>query len=127
MCITFLMNKFKVTVNFFFFFFGEGDWPWANICCQSSFFLEEDCCWANICANLPLFCMWEHHANVAWWALCRSMPRIQTHIPWATKVEHANLTTMPPGWTQNKIFLVEDIQCFLHTLTTSMLCSEYSR
>ena len=28
----------------------------------------------------------------------RSAPGIRTSKPWATEVEHMNLTTMPPGW-----------------------------
>ena len=47
-----------------FFLFGEEDWPWANICCQSSSFCLGKKSWANICANLPLFCMWD--AITAW-------------------------------------------------------------
>ena len=49
-------------------FFSKEDWPWANVCCQSSFLPEEDCHWANTCANLPLShvgCWY----NMAWWAV----------------------------------------------------------
>ena len=35
---------------------------------------------------------------MAWWAVCRSVPGIQTRKPWAAEAEHANLTTTPPGW-----------------------------
>ena len=38
-----------------------------------------------------------HCHSMAWWVVCRSLPGIPTWEPWAAKVEHANLTTMPPG------------------------------
>ena len=34
---------------------------------------------------------------MAWWAVCRSTPRIQTCEPWAAEAEWPNLTTTPPG------------------------------
>ena len=64
----------------------------------------EDCSWANICANLPLFCMWD--AATAWLDEQgdRFAPRIWTCKPQTAKVEHANLTTMPPGWPCRQCF-----------------------
>ena len=29
--------------------------------------------------------------------MCRSVPRLQTHEPWAAEAEHVNLTTMSLG------------------------------
>ena len=56
---------------------------------------EEDWLWANICPNLPpLFYEGCHHI-MAWWAVGRSTPGIQTCEPWATEAEGANPTTMP--------------------------------
>ena len=38
----------------------EEDWPWENICCQSSSFcLRKIVTELNIYTNLPLFCMWD--------------------------------------------------------------------
>lgn len=35
--------------------------------------------------------------SVSWWAVSRSTPRIWTREPWATEVEHMNLTPAPLG------------------------------
>ena len=63
-----------------FGFFGEEDWPWDNLCQSSSILYMGRC------------------LSMAWWAVCRSTPGIQTCEPWAAKLEHENLTTTPPGW-----------------------------
>ena len=75
--IAFILIHF---IFYLFTFFGEEDWPWANICCQSS---------STLYVRRP--------HNMAWGALCRSACGIWTHEPWAAKVECMNLTTMPPG------------------------------
>ena len=81
-----------------FSFFGEEDWPWANIC-----------------AILPLVCMGD--ATTAWAdEVCRSVPRIWTHKPWAAKVEHANLTSMPPGRPPQVHHFQLTKSWFLHSL-----------
>ena len=36
--------------------------------------------------------------SMAWWAVCRSVPRIQTSEPQAAEVECMNLNTWPLGW-----------------------------
>ena len=63
------------------FFFGEEDWSWDNIYFQSSSILSLG-----------------HWHSMAWWAMCRSMPRVRTWKPQAAEVEHANLTATLPGW-----------------------------
>ena len=81
------------------------DWPWANICCQSSSF-----CLTKISPELtsvPVFLyfvcgMLPQHG---WWAVCRSAPGIQTRESWAPELEHVNLTTMPPGWPLAKLLI----------------------
>ena len=60
----------------FCFVFCEEDWPWANICCQSS---------------STLYVGWHH--RMAWWVVCRSMPWLQTCEPGPPKQESVNLTT----------------------------------
>ena len=48
------------------------------------------------------------HHSTAWWAVCWSVPRSQTHKPWAAEVEYMNLTTTPLGWSpQNYIFYAQ--------------------
>ena len=87
------------------FLLGEKDWPWANIHCQSSSF-----CLRKIAAeqtSVPVFLCFVcgMHHSMAWWVVCRPMPGIQTGEPWATDVEHTNLTTVPPGWPPYELFL----------------------
>ena len=65
----------------FIYFLGEEDWPWANICCQSSPILHVGHCHSMICL-----------------AVSRSVPWIRTRKPWAAEAECVNLTTTPPGW-----------------------------
>ena len=77
----------SITVFVSFFFFLEEESPWANIYCQSSSTLYMG-----------------HCHSMAWWAVCRSAPRIQTCKPQATKVEHRNLTTTPLGCPPNSVF-----------------------
>ena len=43
---------------------------------------------------------------MAWWAVRRSMPRIQTGEPLATEADHVNLTTTPPGWPPQTLLLI---------------------
>ena len=38
-----------------------------------------------------------HRYSMAWWAVCGSVPGIQTCKPQAAEVDHANLTTAPLG------------------------------
>ena len=38
-----------------------------------------------------------HRHTMAWWAVCRSAPRVQTGKPQAAKAELANLATQPWG------------------------------
>ena len=45
---------------------------------------------------LYLLCVGRHH-SMAWLAAHRSVPGIQTHENWATKVEGTNWTATPPG------------------------------
>ena len=78
----------SMTSCFWFVFFGEEDWPWANIC-----------------ANLPLFLYVGHCYSMAWWAVCKSSPRIWTCKLWATKAECMNLTTIPLGQPLASCFL----------------------
>ena len=49
------------------------------------------------CQSSPTLCV-RCCNSMAWWAVCRSIPRIWTPEPWTTEVEHVNLTTMPLGW-----------------------------
>ena len=44
--------------------------------------------------------------SMALWAVYRSVPRIWTCKPQATKVEHGNVTTMTPGWPLYYVFLI---------------------
>ena len=72
--------------------------------------------------------------NMAWWAVPRSTPGLWTCEPSAAEVEHANLTTMPPGWPPKKglIFIraiYEKILKSNHTklvTKTAVFCSHYS-
>ena len=48
---------------------------------------------------------------MAWWVVCRSVPRIRTGEPWAAEAEPMNLTTLPPGqppgqtsWNEREIW-----------------------
>ena len=59
---------------------------------------EEDWPWANIHAHLPLLYMWDACHSMAWQAVRRSPPGLQTSEPQAGKAECVNLTTAPPGW-----------------------------
>ena len=65
----------------------EKDWPWANICCQSSSFCLRKIVahWANICASLPLFYMGCHH-SMAWWAVLGLCPRSKPMNPGQLKL-----------------------------------------
>ena len=60
-------------------------------------FAEEDWPWANIHAHLPLLYMWDACHSMAWWAVRRSAPGIQTSEPQAAEAENTNLTTTPPA------------------------------
>ena len=64
------------------------------------FFFEEDWPWAHICAHLPLLYMWDACHSMACQAVHRSVAGIWTGEPQAAKVEHVNLTAMPPGQPQ---------------------------
>ena len=77
------------------------------------FFGEEDCPWAIIYANLPLFSVGRCHI-MAWWVVCWYVPRIQTHKPRATEVECADLTIMPPGWSQSHSLIYLFVIYLLH-------------
>ena len=85
--------------------FGEEDWPWANICCQSSSF-----CLRKIVTEVtpvPIFLYFLYmrcHRSMAWWAVHRSMPGVQTHEPQATNPEEVNLTTTSAGQPLNDVF-----------------------
>ena len=58
---------------------------------------EEDWPWANIRAHLPLLYMWDAYHSMAWQAVRRSAPGIQTSEFWTVEAECANLTTVPLG------------------------------
>ena len=66
---------------------------------NGALFAEEDWPWANIRAHLPLLYMWDACHSMAWQAVRRPAPGIQTAEPWAKKAEHVNLTTAPSGLT----------------------------
>ena len=75
----------------------EENWPWANICCQSS-----SVCLRKIVPKLtpvPIFLYFVcgNRHSMAWWRVCRSTLGIWTHRSQVTKAEHMNLTTTPPG------------------------------
>ena len=87
------------------FFFGEEDWPWANICCQSSSF-----CLRKIVAELtsvPIFCF-----------VCGMLPQPglmngvwvhawdSNHWTAGHQSRVLNLTTMPPGGPKILSFIV---------------------
>ena len=56
---------------------------------------------------------------MAWWAVCRSTPRIQTHKPWAAEAECANLTIRPLGWPQDVNFWWKKLQsCIAESVDT---------
>ena len=44
------------------------------------------------------------HHSIAWWAVCRSTPRIQTGIPQSAEGEHSNLTTRSQGQPKKSLF-----------------------
>ena len=44
------------------------------------------------------------HHSMAWWVVCRSVPRTQTHEPWAAEVEWTNLTTTPLAQPPNYLY-----------------------
>ena len=91
-------------VNLFVCLFGEEDWPWANICWQSSTFclrkivpeLTSVPIFLYLCQSSFILYVRCHHST-AWWVVYRPTPGIQTCKPWAAKAEHMNLTTMLPG------------------------------
>ena len=92
-------------------FFGEEDWPRANICCQSSSFCLRKIVPELMCVPVFLCFLYVGYCHsMAWWAVCRSAPRIHCR-PKAAEAEHTNLTTMPPGWPLfgNKTVLSTDI------------------
>ena len=77
-----------------YLFFAEEDWPWANICCQSSSF-----CLGKILPELtsvPIFLYFvcgplPQHGHRQW---CRFMPGNQT---WAAKAECSELNHQATG------------------------------
>ena len=73
-------------------------------------FVEEDWPWANILVHLPLLYMWDAYHSMAWQAVHRLAPRIQTSEPWAAKVELENLIVPPLDWPQVFFFFN---YCFL--------------
>ena len=70
-------------------------------------YAEEDWPWANICAHLPLLYMWDACHSMAWQAVSRSIPGIQTGEPRAAEAMHANLIAVPLGWPLTCIFAVK--------------------
>ena len=73
-------------------------------------FAEEDWPWPNIHAHLPLLYMWDACHSMAWQVVHMSALRIQTGEPWATEVEHANLTSAPLDWPHRKLLKNETKQ-----------------
>ena len=87
----------------------DGEWAVFPI---SVLFTPEIMCFpSNFCflvrkigselTSMPIFLYFSyagHRHRMAWWAVYRSMPGIQTQESWDTKVEGVNLTTMPPDW-----------------------------
>ena len=61
-------------------------------------FAEEDWPWANIRAHIPLLYMWDACHSMAWQAVHRFMPGIQTSKRQAAKAECVNLIAAPLGW-----------------------------
>ena len=95
------ISSLSFLFSFSFFFFCEEDWPLANICCHSSSF-----CLRKIVTELTTvqssLLYVEHCYSTAWWAVCRSVPRIRPCEPKAAKAECMNFTTTPPGWPQER-------------------------
>ena len=60
-------------------------------------FAEEDWPWANICAHLPLFYTWDACHSVAWQAVHRSVPGIQTGESQVAAAECVYLTAVLLG------------------------------
>ena len=60
-------------------------------------FAEEDWPWANIRAHPPPLYMWDAYHIMAWQAVPRTTPGIQTGELLDAKAESVNLTTAPPG------------------------------
>ena len=66
------LNTLESQPACFFFLFGVGqqrgrgteDWPWANICCQSSSLCLRRLSLSQYLCQSPLFCMWD--ATIAW-------------------------------------------------------------
>ena len=67
-------------LNFFFIFLRKIS-PQLTSATNPPLFAEEDWPWANICTHLPLLYMWDSFHNMAWQAVCRSAPGIQTSEP----------------------------------------------
>ena len=57
---------------------------------------------------------------MAWWAMWRSAPGIWTHNPWAAKVEHANLATMPWGQHQYSLLFQGKVLTSLGVIESTM-------
>ena len=69
--------------------------------------------------------MWDAYHSMAWQAVCRSTPGIWTSEPWAAEAEHANLTTVPPGWPLHLTFYPGSsftVELFTIIPTPGMLC-----
>ena len=56
---------------------------------------------------------------MAWWAVRRSVPRIQTGEPRVTEVEHVNLTAMLAGWPQMLVILLYFLRKISPELTST--------
>ena len=80
-------------------------------------FFEEDWPWATICAHLPLLDMWYACHSMAWQAVHRSTPRIQTSASQAAEEEGANLTAGPLGWPLILFFISQ--KCLKTTMAVT--------
>ena len=66
---------------------------------------------SHLCQSFYIFYVGCCH-SMAWWAVCRSMPRIQTCEPRAAEVDCKNLNTAPQGRTLESHFDSPDVSRF---------------
>ena len=99
-------NGILCKISFYLFIFCEEDWPWANICCQSSSF-----CLRKIVPELTsvpislyfVYGMPPQHGLMSGVEVCAQDP---TQEPRDAEVECANLTTTPLGWPPPLVCLI---------------------
>ena len=95
----------KRLVMVFYLFFWKKFSPELSYVANPPLFAKEDWPWANICAHLLLFYIWDAGRNMAWWVVCRSVPRIQTSETHWSRVQELNCYTARPAPVMLFVFI----------------------